>query len=180
LGGWSYRAAKDEDFVAESNKRLSSVLDHLIKTGVADPERIVSCGTSCGGFLAIHFAAFDKRVKCALGFAPVTDLAELSEFRKTKSHPLVKKLSLAEQADKLAGRPVWIIIGDQDERVGTHAAYEVAQRITEASRKSKLPSQVVLHIMPEPRGHTTPRGASKMAAEWVQTHITNPVPKDDK
>ncbi|MCH9726657.1 MAG: prolyl oligopeptidase family serine peptidase [Planctomycetes bacterium] len=180
LGGWSFLAAKGEDFVAESNKRLSSVLDHLIKTGVADPERIVSCGTSRGGFLAIHFAASDKRVKCALGFAPVTDLAALSEFRKTKEHPLVKKLSLAEQADNLAGRPVWIIIGDQDERVSTRAAYEVAHRITEASRTKKLPSRVQLHIMPEPRGHTTPRGASKMAAEWVQSHLAKPKQKTDK
>lgn len=179
LGGWSYRAAKGEDFVAESNKRLSSVLDHLIKTGVADPERIVSSGTSRGGFLAIHFAAFDKRVKCALGFAPVTDLAALSEFRKTKEHPLVKKLSLAEQADNLAGRPVWIIIGDQDERVSTRAAYEVAHRITEASRKKKLPSRVQLHIMPEPRGHTTPHGASKMAAEWILSNLGTPKQKSD-
>ncbi len=179
LGGWSYRAAKGEDFVAESNKRLSRVLDHLIKTGVADPERIVSSGTSRGGFLAIHFAAFDKRVKCALGFAPVTDLAALSEFRKTKEHPLVKKLSLAEQADNLAGRPVWIIIGDQDERVSTRAAYEVAHRITEASRKKKLPSRVQLHIMPEPRGHTTPHGASKMAAEWILSHLGTPKQKSD-
>jgi hypothetical protein len=38
----------------------------------------------------------------------------------------VKNLSLKNQAEKLAGRPVWIIIGDVDERVGTHHAIEVA------------------------------------------------------
>ncbi|MCA9057095.1 MAG: prolyl oligopeptidase family serine peptidase, partial [Planctomycetaceae bacterium] len=113
LSGWSHLAAKQIDFVAESNTRLSRVLDHLIEAGIADPERIAACGTSRGGFLAIHFAAYDRRVKCAAGFAPVTDLAALSEFQAIADSPFVAALCLENQADALAGRPVWIVIGDQ-------------------------------------------------------------------
>ena len=75
LSGWSYRAARESNFVAENNSRLSEVLDHLIQTQVADPRRIAVGGTSRGGFLALHFAAHDQRVGCVVAFAPVTDPA---------------------------------------------------------------------------------------------------------
>ncbi len=148
LSGWSQLAAKQHDFVAESNARLSRVLDHLIKSGIADPERIVACGTSRGGFLAIHFAAHDTRVKCVAGFAPVTDLAALSEFRAIADSPFVTRLSLEGQAEALAGRPVWIVIGDQDERAGTERAIAFAQKLTAASREKKLDSRIELSVLP--------------------------------
>lgn len=171
LGGWSYRVGNGEDIVEESNARLSAVLDDLIKTRLSDPERIAAAGTSRGGFLAIHFAAHDTRVKCAAGFAAVTDLAALSEFRARQENELVKKLSLINQAEKLAGRPIWIITGDRDERVGTHFAIELASRLSALAKERDIPSNVELHVMSEPRGHTTPRGASDLAADWIHRHL---------
>ena len=112
----------------------------------------------------MHFAAHDARVRAAAGFAPVTDLAALSEFCEKQEHPLVRKLSLKNQAEKLAGRPVWIIIGDVDERVGTHHALDVASRLSALAREKKVASNVELHVISEPRGHTTPKGASRIAA----------------
>jgi dienelactone hydrolase len=176
LGGWSHRVGNDENFVAEANHRLSKVLDDLIKTGQTDPDRVAAAGTSRGGFIAIHFTAHDSRVRCAAGFAPVTDLAALSEFRDRQAHPLVAKLNLVSQAEKLAGRPVWIITGDRDERVGTHHAIELAGRLSAVAKERDIPSNVELHVMSEPRGHTTPRGASKLAADWIsrQLEVRNP------
>ena len=167
LAGWSYRLAKNEDVVAECNARLEKVLDQLIRTGVTDPERIAACGTSRGGFLAVHFAAHDKRVKCVAAFAPMTDPAVVKEFVANANHPLVKKVSLENQANQLAGRPVWVVIGDQDQRVGTDRAIAFAQSVTAASRKKQLDDLIELHVMPEPRGHTTPQGSAELAADWI-------------
>lgn len=64
LTGWRHRCEQGVDFVAETNKRLSQVLDHLIAGGHADAASVAACGTSRGGFLALHFAAHDPRVKC--------------------------------------------------------------------------------------------------------------------
>ena len=105
LSGWGQRVGNGEDIVAESNVRLSQVLDHLITIGLTDPSRVAAAGTSRGGFLAIHFAAHDPRVKAVAGFAPVTDLAALSEFRAKQEHALVRKLSLKNQAERTAPRP---------------------------------------------------------------------------
>lgn len=167
LGGWSFRAAKGEDFIAEFNARLAKVLDHLIKTGVADPQEIAACGTSRGGFLAMQFAAHDERVKCVAAFAPVTDLAALSEFRGIAKEPIVEKLSLSSRAAALAGRPVWIVIGDRDDRVGTDKAIAFARRLSAVSREKGVSSRVELQVRSEPRGHTTPPGSSARAAEWI-------------
>jgi dienelactone hydrolase len=173
LGGWGHRVGRNEDFVAECNIRLSRVLDHLIDTGLTDPDRVAIGGTSRGGFLAIHFAAHDSRVKCAAAFAPVTDLAALSEFRDLQEHPFVQQLSLENQAEKLAGRPVWIVIGDRDERVSTQRSIDLATRLSAIAKERDVPSNVELHVMSEPRGHTTPQGSSSLAADWVHRQLSS-------
>jgi len=167
LGGWAERAARGDDFVAENNQRLSEVLDHLINTGVADAGKVAVCGTSRGGFLAVHFAAHDARVKSVAAFAPATDLARVKEFAAVVDTPLIKKLSMANLAEKLAGRAVWMVIGDQDDRVSTQSAIDVAQAITAASIAKKVDSKVDLHVIAEPRGHRTPPGSAEMAAGWM-------------
>ncbi|MBI2478028.1 MAG: prolyl oligopeptidase family serine peptidase [Planctomycetia bacterium] len=161
LSGWRERVENGDDFVKQFNQRLSGVLDYLIDNGFSDPKRIAVCGTSRGGFLAIHFAASDTRVGYIAGFAPVTDLAMLSEFKGIEDNPLTKQLSAAHQAGKLTGRHVWIGIGDQDQRVSTDAAIQLARQLTIAK------CQVELHVFPEPRGHTTPKGAPEMVARWI-------------
>ena len=171
LSGWSHRAARGSDFVAEFNNRLSKVLDHLVKQGISDPEKIAACGTSRGGFLALHAAIHDPRVKCVAGFAPVTDLSVLREFKSTSECQLVREFNLISRAKDLAGRKVWIVIGDQDKRVGTDHAVQLAREISKESRKLKLPSRVTLHVLPEPRGHTIPDGADRMAADWIFQEI---------
>ena len=163
LTGWRQRVEKGENFVAPFNARLSSVIDHLITQGITDPDRIVSSGTSRGGYLAIQFAAHDKRVKAAIGFAPVTDLRALREFRGLDDHPLTQKLSLENSAPALANRHVWMVIGDQDQRVSSDRALACARAMTAAMVRNTF------HLMPEPRGHTTPKGSTELAARWIQS-----------
>ncbi len=171
LAGWRYRTDHAENFVSETNRRLSEVLDFLIVTGRTDPTRVAACGTSRGGFLALHFAAFDPRVQCVAAFAPVTELFAVSEFIGAKNSSLVDSLSVSKQADKLALRPVWIIIGDRDDRVGTDQAIALSRTITASALSQGLNASVELHVLPEPKGHTTPNGAAEQAAEWIQRQI---------
>jgi len=170
LSGWRYRAEHGEDFVAEFCQRLSGVLDDLIAQGYSDPERIAICGTSRGGYMSLQFAAHEPRIRCVAAYSPVTDLAALREFQGAEANELVQSLDVRKQAGNLAGRPVWIIIGDQDERVSTDSAIDLARRITRASLARKLTSQVDLHVIAEPRGHTTPNGAVEGSAAWLLTH----------
>jgi dienelactone hydrolase len=168
LSGWGVRAAANDDFVAEFNVRMSKVLDHLIAQGWSDPNKIAVCGTSRGGFLAMRFAAHDKRVKCAAGYSPVTDLRKLSEFRNAASIPGVDAMSLQSHVSALVGKPIFIVIGDRDDRVSTDAAVAFARALSEAAIKANVPSGIELHVVSEPRAnHTTPSGADKWSARWI-------------
>lgn len=167
LSGWSQRAARGDNFVAECNQRLASVVDHLIEAGAVDPSRMAVCGTSRGGYLAIHFAAHDHRVQCAAAFGPVTDLAAVSEFRAVAEAPLVRQLSLASHAEKLVGRPVWISIGHADERVGTQHAVALGELMEKLARERQIEHRMQVHVVPGTPGHTTPKGAPQQAADWI-------------
>ena len=176
LDGWASRAANGEDFVAENNRRLSSVLGHLIREQLTDPDRVAACGTSRGGYMAIQFAAYDPRVSAVAGFAPVTDPVVLAEFAKLRESPIAATLMLESQAERLAGRNVWICIGDHDERVSTDQAIAFARRLSAAAREKGVPSGVTLHVLPEPGGHRTPPAAPELAAEWILSVIKPAAP----
>jgi dienelactone hydrolase len=171
LDGWRKRCERGENFVADLTARLSAVLDHLIAEKMTDPERIAVCGTSRGGYSALQFAAADPRVKCVAAFSPVTDLTALREFRGAEENPLVKQLAIAEQAGKLAQRPVWIAIGDRDARVDTDRAIAFARRVTAASLEQGHDSRVDFHVLAQPKGHSTPDGAAEQAAEWIDRQL---------
>jgi dienelactone hydrolase len=178
LAGWAKRAAVGDDFVAEFNQRMSAVLDHLIAEGITDPKRIAACGTSRGGFLAVRFMAHDKRVRCAAGFSPVTDLRQLREFEVAKAVAAVDAMSLEAHADALKGRPVFVVIGDRDDRVGTDAAVRFMRKLGEVARKADVPSEAALHVLSQPKGHTTPEGGDLLAAMWIyKTLEGTPMPK---
>jgi pimeloyl-ACP methyl ester carboxylesterase len=167
LAGWAKRAAAADDFVAEFNRRMSAVLDFLIAQQWTDREKIATCGTSRGGFLAIRFAAHDQRVKAVAAFSPVTDLRQLSEFQVAKSAAAVDRMSLEAFVPSLVGRPIFIAIGDRDERVGTEAAIAFARALSRAAVRADVPSCVELHVLSQPGGHTAPEGADLLAARWI-------------
>src|SRR5262249_7240486 len=119
LDGWAARLRQDEAPIGPFVREATEVLDHLIAAGYTDRERVTACGTSRGGFVALHFAAAEPRVRCVAAFAPVTELPVLREFKGLEAHAKTKQLALLRHAEKLAGRPGWLCIGNDDERVGT-------------------------------------------------------------
>jgi dienelactone hydrolase len=171
LAGWRKRCDRGEDFMEEFTARARAVLDYLVEEGLAEPKRVAACGTSRGGFAALHFAASEPRVKCVAAFAPVVDLRALAEFKGAEARPLVRTLDLMSRADDLAGRAFWLTIGDRDERVGTDHVIAFARRVTTCSLAKQKPALVDLHVLSEPRGHTTPAGAPQDAAEWIDRQI---------
>lgn len=167
LTGWGKLATEGTDFVAEFNGRLKNVVDHLIEQGMTDPEKIAVTGTSRGGFMAYRYMAFDKRIKCAVGYSPVTDLRQLKEFAVAADTPGVDAMSVEAYVGQLVGRPIFLMIGDRDERVGTHSAINFMRRLSDAAVKADVPSENMLVVKSEPRGHSTPAGTAELATQWI-------------
>jgi dienelactone hydrolase len=164
LDGWRYRLEHDDDIVPGVNARATEVLDHLIDRGYTDPEKIAACGISRGGFLAMHFAASDPRVKCTAVYAPAVNLGTLPYFKGAEKHPAVRSVDLMAVADKLARKPLWIVVGDQDRSIDTDYVIAFARKV---SRLSGQNSRIELHVMPEPGGHNTPAGSDRQSAVWI-------------
>lgn len=166
---WAQRCIEGDNFVAEFNERMKQVVDHLIAEGLTDPERIVAAGTSRGGFLAIHYAAFDPRVAGVVAYAPATDLSVVHKyFDVARDAPMVDQLSVFHQAPNLVGRPMLIFVGDRDDGVATDTAIRFARELSAAAVEADVPSGVELHVISEPRGHAlSSKRVTLPAARWI-------------
>jgi dienelactone hydrolase len=165
--GWAKRASEGDDFVADFNHRMSKVLDYLVAKGMTDPAKIAVTGTSRGGFLAMHYLAFDPRVKCAVAYAPATDLTKVKYFDFAKDAPMVKQLGVGQLVPKLAGKPLLLFVGDRDTGVDTESVIRLARDLSTAAMKADVPSLVELHVVSEPRGHALPTTINLPAAMWI-------------
>jgi len=172
LDGWRYRLEQGDDLVPSFTTKASAVLDFLIKEGYTDPKQVAACGTSRGGFIALHFAAAEPRVKCVAAFAPVTDLLALREFHGMEKHAGTRALALSNIANKLAGRPVWLCIGNNDERVDTDKAIAFTRKVVAESASGKKPAPVELHVMPTV-GHRIHATAHEEAARWMASQFNS-------
>ena len=60
---------------------------------------------------------------------------------------------------------------------GKFRMWYYADHIGRAARSQGLENRVELHVVPEPRGHTTPDGAIDQAAEWIRRQLMIGIPK---
>jgi dienelactone hydrolase len=165
IAGWRFRLESRENFLVDYVARASSVLDFLIQERYTNPGDVSASGTSRGGFIALHFAANDSRVKRVAAFAPVTNLAFLKEFESMLDKSLLEVASLSRVTDKFVGRPIWITIGNRDDRVGTGGAIAFMKQVVDASALRETMATIELHIRPSV-GHKTPSSAHEGAARW--------------
>jgi alpha-beta hydrolase superfamily lysophospholipase len=173
LDGWRHRLESSEEFIPAFTSKASAVLDFLIKEGITNEKRVAVCGTSRGGFLAYHFAAADSRIKAAAGISPVTRLTALREFATTTHRQKAEQLDVARLAEKLAGRAVWLSIGNNDLRVSTDDAIAFTREVVRASARPDTPNAVIpveLLVSPTP-GHSKIDQAHERLAVWLLSQI---------
>lgn len=106
-----------------------AVIDECIRRGWTEPGRVVVCGNSRSAYQALRLAAADNRIGAVAGLAPVTDWRFLSEFAAVKDRPEVAALALDQFADQLAGRRIYLAIGNGDRRVGSEACARLVAAI---------------------------------------------------
>jgi hypothetical protein len=97
----------------------------------------------------------------------VADLRKLKEFEVAKDVTSVDAMNLDAHVPELIGKPVLIFIGDRDGRVDTDSVIAFARKLSAAAQKTDVPSQVELHVLSEPRGHSLPAGVEQFAADWI-------------
>lgn len=142
LSGWAHRVKQGDDLMGPFARRCSDVLNFLVAERYADPERIAASGTSRGGFCALHFAAAEPRVRAVAAVSPVTNPLALSEFAGV-TREQVQHIHYDALVDRLAGRAVWLSIGNDDARVDTGDCVALARKLVDATRRLKPEMKVV-------------------------------------
>ncbi|MBI4028620.1 MAG: prolyl oligopeptidase family serine peptidase [Verrucomicrobia bacterium] len=166
IPGWRRRIETGAPFIAEFTTKTSTLLDHLVKEGYTDAHRVIAIGTSRGGFLALHWMATEPRVKCVAAFAPVADLRDLTEFAGMENHPGARSVALDHCVERLAGRSIWVCIGNNDLRVSTDRCVAFTRKVVAASVAQKKRADVELHVMVT-EGHAIHPTAHDEVAAWI-------------
>ncbi|MEX2653934.1 MAG: S9 family peptidase [Acidimicrobiia bacterium] len=109
-------------------KDIEQATDHLIATGVADPDRIAITGGSYGGYMVAWLTSQTDRYKCAVAHAAVTDLPGMYASDITSGRAYSYGADVWEDLDRVnrwspaahaAGysTPTLVIHGERDYRV---------------------------------------------------------------
>lgn len=172
LNGWAHRIKTGQDPMAPFVKRCVDVLDFLVAERYADPDRIAASGTSRGGFCALHFAAGEPRVRAVACVSPVTNPLALSEFADVTREE-VQGIHYDALVDRLAGKAVWLSMGNDDARVNTDDCVTLARKLVAATRRSKPESKIVpveLIVGPS-EGHRAIDNAYSLEAQFLLKHV---------
>jgi pimeloyl-ACP methyl ester carboxylesterase len=150
-------------------EEAGALIGHCLQAGLAEPGRVVVYGISRGGYLALRLLAEDQRVAGAAAIAPVTDWRNLDEFSADRDRKDLEATSLSHQADALAGKRVFLVIGTSDHRVSTRSCCRFFVDLLEASaRRNLLSPPVEFHCvgMAEP-GHAVDDSWRRRGAEFL-------------
>ena len=169
LAAWCTRVDQGENFLGDFTTRARAVLDYLVKERITDPTRVAACGTSRGGFLAFHLGAAEPRIRFIGGIAPLTDLTALKEFATITHRPQAEALSLTTLAPRLAGRPAWVCIGNNDARIDTDQVIAFTRALVKATAQGQkadasVPVEVVINTS---AGHRSTLHDHELLAAWL-------------
>jgi dienelactone hydrolase len=150
-----------------------AAVDACLQRGLARAGRVFACGVSRGGYCALRLAAADPRIGGVATFAPVTDWRTLREFAHVKSRNDVAALNLENYAAKLAGRPVWLAIGNRDDRVGTDCCTRFVLRLLEAEARLGLrESHLYFQVVDDSPGHSLDLRWRRAGADFLVKRAT--------
>lgn len=163
---WAQGLGDHPHFFEEFFNEVLQNIHYLIREGWIEADKIAVAGLSRGGFIATHLAARDPLLKTVVGFAPLTKLSVLEEFRETSNHPL----DLIHLAESLAGKSIRFYIGNRDIRVGTRACMECILAYTEASyqKGQRSPTvELIVNASIGHKGHGTAPHVFEDGANWL-------------
>jgi dipeptidyl aminopeptidase/acylaminoacyl peptidase len=179
--GGAFRRANVKDWGFGDYEDLMSGVDHVIKLGVADGERLGVMGWSYGGFMTSWIVTQTKRFKVAAAGAPVTNL---QSFTNTADIPgFIPSYFGAQPWDNLAiyqkhspifhvknvSTPTLVIHGEADIRVPISQGAEFYN----ALRQQGVPTRMM--TMPrQPHNPIEPRmvlATMRANLEWMEKYL---------
>lgn len=153
VGMWTAHAAGADPF-GRFIRQGRAVIDACLERGWGDPDHIFVCGVSRGGYCALRLMAADRRIQGVAALAPLVDWRSLAECAAVADRLQLAKLSLEHWTQQLAGRALYLAVGNHDHRVDTARCLRFALRLLEMADFSQPHlSTTEIYINNSP-GHT--------------------------
>lgn len=159
-----------QDPFAHFVEQAIAVIDDCLAQGVG-LGGIFACGVSRAGYCALRLAAADKRIDGVAGLAPVVDWRNLREFAAVREQADVALLALDHRAEALAGRAIFLAIGNYDQRVSSAACVRFGLRLAELEAARNLSdSALQLHVVAAD-GHSLSVDWRRAGAEFLLAQV---------
>ena len=110
--------------------RVRSVVHYCLQENLAPC--VVMAGTSRHGFLTLLSTAVVPEIQASMAIQPVTYWPYLREFKGMEENSLIRKYDLSGFTHKYYPRPVYILSGYDDKRVGTGHCLDLAAKLARA------------------------------------------------
>jgi dienelactone hydrolase len=169
IRGWRNAWVDGTNPFAAFLEEASAVITRCLQEGWTEAGRVVAYGVSRGGYLALRLLAHDSRVGAAAAIAPVTDWRDLTEFAAERTREDLGDLRLSQYAAALAGKRVFLVIGNADDRVSTRSCSRLFIDLLEANARrgqTSFPGEFHCAAMSEP-GHVVDDSWRQAAAEFL-------------
>lgn len=150
-----------------------AVIDRCLADGLAQQGRIMACGTSRAGYLALRLMAADPRVSAAAAYAPVTDWRHLSEFASERECEDLAAMRLSEFADGMVGRPIFFVIGNHDERVSSESCCRFYLELIAANRNQGMDDSHINFQVQDVPGHASQPAWYAAGADFLLRALPN-------
>lgn len=167
---WADDFAKKSDPIDTFLNSFQHALNFAIHQKFVDPNKMAVGGLSRGGFVSLHAAARDERLKTVLAFAPITELYKVKEFSHLQEDPLVRSLNTIHLSRSLIHHHLRLYIGNCDTLVDTKSCFHFAMSVVEEANKYNIRSPKVeffLHPSIGHKGHGTPPEVFRQGADWI-------------
>lgn len=179
--GVEFRLANQRDWGGGDYKDLMAGVDHVIKAGLADPERLGVMGWSYGGFMSSWIVGHTNRFKAASIGAPVVNLisqdgtSDIAEFLRSYNKKYfwedfdVYTLQSPLRYVGNVSTPVMLQHGEADARVPVSQSKEFYL----ALKRRNIPARLL--ILPrQPHGPVEPKMVLKVMqtnVEWFEQYL---------
>lgn len=171
MQAWANELKANQNFLNSFIKECSIVIDKLIHENIIDKHFLSVAGLSRGAFIATHLAAENRHISTVLGFAPLTTLEFLEEFKDT---PNCNIYNLSNLYPKLLHKRLRFYIGNRDVRVGTEKCFEFINGLTNFAHAHGVRSpQAELIISPSVghKGHGTLPPVFQDGINWISPRL---------
>lgn len=168
---WAENFSEGSDFLERFFSEVEKGIEFAIQKQLIDPHHMAVGGLSRGAFVAAHMAARVEKFQTLLGFAPLTQLGAIKEFKELQDHQMVRKYDLTHLASKLENRRIRLYIGNCDKRVSTRSCFDFAMSISEPKQTRAAELELFINKSIGQSGHGTAPEIFKQGVEWIVKHI---------